>query len=351
MPRSVSVVVSARNDDHGGNFLRRFRVFAESLLAQAARAGLAGELIVVDWNSPDGSAPLGEAAALNEAPAHFPVRFIEVPHELHLRLPNSDRIPFFQMISKNVGIRRAHGEYVLATNCDVLFSNELVEYLAHGPLHPRQMYRLDRLDVAPDVPEEAPVDDRLRWCRRNVIRRHTWLRSRILNEKFRLDSRDWFESLDGLVSRCVRLLAYWLKGRWKPLIAHTNACGDFTLLARDVWHALRGYPELPLWSMHLDSLLCYNAVASGMRQIILRDPVRLYHMEHGKGWAGLTVPEKYRIFGQRPWIDMGLVEELRREMARTGEPILFNGPGWGLADAVLAEYPEEQLAHVSERQH
>src|SRR5262249_12417724 len=37
------------------------------------------------------------------------------------------------------------------------------------------------------------------------------------------------------------------RSRW----LHTNACGDFTLLAREDWARLRGYAEWPIFSWHL----------------------------------------------------------------------------------------------------
>jgi hypothetical protein len=51
----LSFVVTTRNDNHGGDMLRRFQIFAENLLEQANRHSLSGELIVVEWNPPSGS--------------------------------------------------------------------------------------------------------------------------------------------------------------------------------------------------------------------------------------------------------------------------------------------------------
>ena len=36
-------------------------------------------------------------------------RIIQVPAELHRTLKHAEALPLFQMIAKNVGIRRAHG--------------------------------------------------------------------------------------------------------------------------------------------------------------------------------------------------------------------------------------------------
>jgi hypothetical protein len=59
------------------------------------------------------------------------------------------------MIGKNVGIRRARGQFVLATNVDILFSDELAEYLASRRLERGRMYRSDRYDAMSDVPADA----------------------------------------------------------------------------------------------------------------------------------------------------------------------------------------------------
>ena len=53
-----------------------------------------------------------------------------MPPGVHRRYQYSEALPLYQMIAKNVGIRRARGQFVLATNIDIIFSDELVEYLS-----------------------------------------------------------------------------------------------------------------------------------------------------------------------------------------------------------------------------
>ena len=48
------------------------------------------------------------------------------------------------------------GQFVLATNIDILFSDELAEYLAARRLERGRMYRIDRHDAMSDVPVHAP---------------------------------------------------------------------------------------------------------------------------------------------------------------------------------------------------
>jgi hypothetical protein len=51
----LSVVVTTRNDDHGGDPLKRLQTFVNTFAAQCVRTGLDAEVIVVEWNPPDDS--------------------------------------------------------------------------------------------------------------------------------------------------------------------------------------------------------------------------------------------------------------------------------------------------------
>jgi hypothetical protein len=122
---------------------------------------------------------------------------------------------------------------------------------------------------------------------------------------------------------------------------HTNACGDFTLLARNHWFALRAYPEFPIWPMHVDSLFCYAAYHAGIREEILRPPLRIFHIQHlsGAGWTpegqhelDARVARKKVSTIEYPefvkWID---------QMRRFDAPMIFSPSNWGLADVELPE--------------
>ena len=67
-----------------------------------------------------------------------------VKKDHHLKLPNSDRLNFFQMIAKNVGIRRASGEFILATNIDVILNQKIYEFIAQKKLEKNTIYRCNR---------------------------------------------------------------------------------------------------------------------------------------------------------------------------------------------------------------
>src|SRR5207245_3974337 len=85
------------------------------------------------------------------------------------RLPNSARMPIFEYIAKNVGIRRARGEYVLITNPDIVFTQELIRYFAARGLRGDAFYRVDRYDVNRSVPLALPVERQLRFCAQHAV--------------------------------------------------------------------------------------------------------------------------------------------------------------------------------------
>lgn len=169
----LSVVVTARNDDHGGNLLGRMQTFVNALLAQAKRHAVPIELVVVDWNPPPERPPLVEALRWPADIGPVQVRFIEVPPALHHTFRHGGVLPLYQMIAKNVGIRRARGQFVLATNIDVIFSHELFAFFAQRRLETACMYRIDRHDAMQQVPVDASIDEQLRYCETHLIRINT----------------------------------------------------------------------------------------------------------------------------------------------------------------------------------
>ena len=169
----LSVVVTARNDDHGGNLLSRMQPFVSGWIAQARRYQIPSELIVVEWNPPPDRPRLREVLHWPEDLGPCEIRFIEVPPEVHRRYAHGEALALYQMIAKNAGIRRARGRFVLATNIDILFSSELAAFFAEQRLQPGRMYRMDRHDAMSDVPVDAPVEEQLAYCRTHLIRLNT----------------------------------------------------------------------------------------------------------------------------------------------------------------------------------
>ncbi len=168
----LSVVVTSRNDNHGGSLLYRMQHFVDGLIIQCNRHKLKAELIIVEWNPPEENPPLVKALQFPKGNHFCKIRFIRVSKEIHMTLDHADKIPLFQMIGKNIGIRRALGKFVLATNIDILFSNELIEHIK-TKLKSGRVYRVDRLDVPNELPRSNSFDEILQYCKINVLRANT----------------------------------------------------------------------------------------------------------------------------------------------------------------------------------
>ena len=560
----LSLVVAARNDNHGGNMLARMQAFLDAWMVQAERYKLSSEIVVVEWNPPPGCPRLKEELRWPESGLPCEVRFIEVPPEIHERFAHAAVIPLHQMIAKNVGIRRARGEFVLVSNLDIVFSPAMMRFLASGKLARGAMYRLNRLDVSNRLPVGGTVDDLLAFCERHVLRvfareggfpldseglpppvendicaadsgirlgagwheiersdfdKYRWMDPeaelrferprgaaprlvldveagpsagedpvtleivdpagavvavaslrgravmrlhlppaltggtlllrvrgrglalirdpRILNlrllgiewerepewmqgealpaessgpaepevrvlstgarqiqfavrpapgetlrrfevqlrdaagnivlqaaEQTRSDAHLLTLNLDFALTGVARETSPWLLEtlcakpgyNWsasyhalnpraeaiaRAAYLHTHACGDFTLLARADWFALRAYPEMPIWPMHVDALFCYAAWHAGIREEILRDPLRIYHIEHGTA-AGWT-PEGEQVRAERlrakglSELQFSEVTRWINLMRRFNAPLIFTLADWGLADVDLPE--------------
>jgi hypothetical protein len=304
-------------------------LFIDGLAEQSRRFELPVELLLVEWNPPVERPPLSETLKWSRSD-WFEPKIIVVPPSLHGTLPHAEALPLFQMIAKNVGIRRSGAELVLATNIDILLSDDLFSFLRQD-LTTDSLYRVDRYDIAADLdgsPLPSPAE----------CRSLPWIRAHRLDGTHYPDGRrpPWYARARTRLNRTV-----WEASHGGPLpTLHTWACGDFTLTSRETWGALRGYPEWPMFSMFLDSVVLVQAYQAGIQIVNLPPPMVAYHLEHGKG-SGWT-PEGARPLSQRldaagiPYLTGTSYDKLARSILREGSGFHpFNDPDWGLASADL----------------
>ena len=290
----LSIVVALRNDDHGENMLHRTQIFLDGLTYWHQKFDWDIEIIIVEWNPPEDQPRLREVLLDPDGL----VRYIEVPPEIHNELANSDVFPLYQMIAKNVGIRRARGKWILATNPDLLFTEYLAWFLSEEDLQEDSFYRVTRFDTEKRrIPLDTypAVPDWIKYCEQHIYR----------------------------VTRPAQQL-------------HTAACGDFTLLARDQWHKLRGYPEWPIWSTHIDGVLLSMAFTGGLKQAIIENPARIYHLAHTKAGDSRNPNEEFpfpRLSHAKHY------NSICQMMIDNKTPWIVNDENWGFADC-----EEEQIA-------
>lgn len=317
----LSIVVTGRNDNYGGRFLPRLQTFIDSVITLSVRHHLSAELVIVEWNPPEGVHRLVQdirwPSALSES--HFSVRFIEVPNVVHRGLVNSERMPMFEYVAKNVGIRRSRGQFVLSTNPDLMFNENLISFFADGTLSRHRFYRIDRYDLFEDVPPELPIEQQLQFCSEHIGVVHTQWGS------FDLSHDNAFKAAYRLFQSTQRSVRHTLEYWTVRDLLHKNAAGDFFLMAREHWHRLRGYPELPTHSF-IDGYICYMAACSGLLQVVLGNGKRIYHQDHDRS-----------EHGKRPLTDYQKFQQDALKMLSTKQPLVYNDEDWGIGARELSE--------------
>jgi len=207
--------------------------------------------VLVEWNPPADRPRLADALPWPRGLRHVTVRVIEVAPELHRRWKLHAAWNLFTVGAYNVGIRRARGRFVVLSMIDHLYPDALMAFLASGRLRADRSYRVARANVDAGVLDVAGVDERLAWCKDHVLDR-------------------------------TRPPAAPLDPALPPLF--TDGCGDFQLMAREVWHRLRGYRERDGMPQHVDAMVHLAAHAMGIREEVLPDAV-VYHIDHRSGWT------------------------------------------------------------------
>ena len=371
----LSVVATSRNDDHGGNALWRTQHFVSGLAVQALAFEIPIELILVDWNPPADKSDLADAFEWPENNPYFQYRVVQVPPSYHQQFKLGDRLALFQYLAKNVGIQRAQGEYVLATNIDILFSNKLMQFIKDG-LQPGHSYRVDRFDIEPNIPDGSSFPEILEYAENHIIRVNAargtasfnqtgWdkscgffgniLRSGMIFLGYVLKNFKYYITMPKSIQQLFKpkigfyenLYSLWfhIKRQLGPKnkILHTNACGDFTLLSKQDWDNLKAYPEWDIFSWHIDSIVIYQAYHNGIKMVNLDSSYRIYHIEHGQG-SGWT-PEGANLLFSRldkngiEYLDDDDLEDLFFQQIvnkKKGQKTVYN-QSWGAPDVIFPE--------------
>lgn len=247
----LSVIWCSRNDDYGGDMLRRMHVVIYGLIDQLERYKINSEVILVEWNPPCDRPLLKDTIKWPLKIKNCTIRVIVVSSQIHKKFRYHNKIPLHYTCAMNCGIRRARGTFILASPIDNLFSDELISFISSKQLKPDCIYRIDRSDVNRDILKFNTLSEQLQYAKNNVV---------ILRSQFPLN----MEGLPNL---------------------HLNYPGDFQLMSKYYWRLLRGYWE-DISGIHMDVLLSFAAYAAGLKEVVLKPPFYLYHIEHKGSFTG-----------------------------------------------------------------
>ena len=282
---SVSIVVTARHDNYGGDVTERIVKPLQFNASRLSERGIAYEVILVEWDPVPGRQYLSDVLA-----THLPdvttraIRRIIVAPEYQAALTQNPHPFYLEYLAKNVGIRRAAAPFVLVSNIDIMLGRAVVDRLAGGALVPGAVYRAARHDIKIGVDQTGL----------------TW---------------DTLEDPSNLANRAVLR---------PPLFSHGAA--DFLLADRETFHRLRGFNEVYRTArVGIDTNFMAKVHGTGHAIEEIAGPV--YHLNHvgsfrikapADGSAGST-------WGNTDW---------------HARHVTYNNPdGWGLGDA-----PSRQLS-------
>lgn len=333
----LSIIATTRNDNHGGDLLRRTSAFVTNVFEQSKKFNVQVELILVEWNPPSDKPLLKDVLPKPGKDIPVSLKYVIVSNEIHNTYKNASTIPLYQMIAKNVGIRRAIGEFILCTNIDILFTDKSFEFFAKKRLETGKYYRANRCDIPKEVMDIDSIQGQLEYAEKNIIQRLGKTKG---HEALHLPKFATFSSkLASLLNYSI--LKLWKathKGKFPHFTIDFNACGDFTLMSKADWEDIQGYPELDMYSIHIDSMGVWAANAMGKKQVILPKEACIYHIYHEDGWESDDPIKTIKFLANKPSLDYSIVFRGGMMLVEKKKSWDLNDEDWGMNNLELEEY-------------
>ncbi len=314
----VSFVVVGRNDNYGHNFLGRFQNFLSNLEYLCEKYKLPSELVIVEWNPPKKEKRLWAALKMKHS-RYLKRRFVEVPENIHKSFAEESKLQLFEYLGKSTGIRRAGGEFIVITNPDIIFSEEIIELFSKKRLMQNCVYRVNRYDLSIDLPKNLRPEKFMNFCEKNWEKRQSPLFGHSLRG---------LRGISYLPRMLIRYLLPYLSKRNSFYRYHAAGPGDFTLMSKKLWEKIRAYPPMKINTL-LDCYAVIMGIAEGGQYKLLRE--KIYHQYHDRpSDLNKEAWKKFRLL-------LGSYKRDSRKMLREKKAIRYNGPNWGLKNVKLPE--------------
>lgn len=256
-PITIDAVIVSRNDNYGGHLKERATYCLNSMINEFTNVWY------IDWNSPTHSL-LYDIKSNLEFKGNL--KHIVITPEIANILTNNDpdAQKCCETLGRNLGIRRATGDYIISTNIDIIAPHRwsIEDLIKSNKINNNTFYTISRRPVEWETINKFIIDNKYENLGFKVW---PYLRDFLILQS---SERHYEESV--------------VKGDDYSII---NCCGDFQIAHRDIWNTIRGFEEDLIYTLYSDTNVQKKAVMHGFELKALYSPA-LFHINHGKGGGG-----------------------------------------------------------------
>jgi hypothetical protein len=249
----LSAVIVSRNDNYGGNLIERSSYCFNSMIDTF------DEVFYIDWNSETHSL-LYDVKQNVQFKGNFHHIVIEPKNAKILTNYDSDAQKCCEVLGRNIGLRRATGDWIVSTNIDIIAPRRTDLENIINTLDQNTFYTISRRDAElPNIQKfnaENKFEEYKHW---KEVREYLILNS---------EERHFEEKT--------------ITGDDYSLI---NCCGDFQIAPQKIWHNLKGMEEDLIYALYADTNIQKKAVMHGYKLKAIYNPP-FFHINHGKGGGG-----------------------------------------------------------------
>jgi hypothetical protein len=258
MAPKISAVIIGRNDNYGKTLNERANYCLNTMLDAF------DEVVFVDWNSLNGR-PLTKDLDIVVHPERL--KTIVVRPEDVKRIMGDKDDDFCQVIPRNIGIRRATGDYIVLAALDIIAPKRVFLEDVVKNIEPMEMITTKRNHIDIDVVRQVFQQSNSYLDTRNYMFEHYGVAS--------INTARMFPVLTVDRNTLNRV----------PKDSHFNAssviggCGDFQIAHKNTWEAIKGFEEDQIKRFYMDTEVQYKVIMTGGKVTASNFPP-IYHIDH-----------------------------------------------------------------------
>ena len=215
---TVSAIICGRNDNYGGHLIERATYSINSMLDTF------DEVIYVDWNTESGKKILTDELNIKDR-AKLKV-FTITPDKVREFTRGEKTQPMCEVLSRNIGIRRATGDIIVSTNIDIIAPPREQLDIVTSKLREMEMITVIRKDLelndVDKVFSKMPFD------------------SGKVSTIFGVDSIRT-KLMSPFVEVTKTVLEQFPEKNHHTLASVICVCGDFQIAHRETWYKIKGF--------------------------------------------------------------------------------------------------------------